>query len=247
MARFYPTIDDDFHGSDGEIQVYQALQQLSDGYVVFHSFRWLGEPGQYRSEGEGDFIIFHPTKGILSIEVKSGGIGYKEGSWIQINRRNQSEKRINPLGQAAETQYRIQRILRQHFPYDCPMIGRAAWFTSVAMDPKLRLPAEAVPEIILDQLSLAHPEEALDKVYSYWQEHLGRSFTPLKPPEFKALIQTLMPSFRIAETISSSSRETKTSYVQLTNQQFSILRFLQEQRTAAIYGPAGTGKRLCWP
>lgn len=45
MARFYPTIDDDFHGSDGEIQVYQALQQLSDGYVVFHSFRWLGEPG----------------------------------------------------------------------------------------------------------------------------------------------------------------------------------------------------------
>lgn len=100
MARFYPTIDDDFHGSDGEIQVYQALQQLSDGYVVFHSFRWLGEPGQYRSEGEGDFIIFHPTKGILSIEVKSGGIGYEEGSWIQINRRNNSKKRINPLGQA---------------------------------------------------------------------------------------------------------------------------------------------------
>lgn len=92
MARFYPTIDDDFHGSDGEIQVYQALQQLSDGYVVFHSFRWLGEPGQYRSEGEGDFIIFHPTKGILSIEVKSGGIGYEEGSWIQINRRNNSKK-----------------------------------------------------------------------------------------------------------------------------------------------------------
>ena len=57
MARFYPTIDDDFHGSDGEIQVYQALQQLSDGYVVFHSFRWLGEPGQYRSEGEGDMLI----------------------------------------------------------------------------------------------------------------------------------------------------------------------------------------------
>lgn len=120
MARFYPTIDDDFHGSDGEIQVYQALQQLSDGYVVFHSFRWLGEPGQYRSEGEGDFIIFHPTKGILSIEVKSGGIGYEEGSWIQINRRNNSKKRINPLGQAAETQYRIQRILRQHFPMTVP-------------------------------------------------------------------------------------------------------------------------------
>ncbi len=179
MARFYPTIDDDFHGSDGEIQVYQALQQLSDGYVVFHSFRWLGESGQYRSEGEGDFIVFHPTKGILSIEVKSGGIGYQDGSWIQINRRNNSEKRINPLGQAAETQYRIQRILRQHFPYDCPMIGRAAWFTSVAMDSKLRLPAEAVPEIILDQLSLAHPEEALDKVYAYWKDHLGRSFTPL--------------------------------------------------------------------
>ena len=132
MARFYPTIDDDFHGSDGEIQVYQALQQLSDGYVVFHSFRWLGEPGQYRSEGEGDFIIFHPTKGILSIEVKSGGIGYEEGSWIQINRRNNSKKRINPLGQAAETQYRIQRILRQHFPYGLVHVGRHGFETASA-------------------------------------------------------------------------------------------------------------------
>lgn len=69
MARFYPTIDDNFHGSDGEIQVYQALQQLSDGYVVFHSFRWLGEPGQYRSEGEA--ILSFSTRPRASYPSKS--------------------------------------------------------------------------------------------------------------------------------------------------------------------------------
>jgi hypothetical protein len=33
MARFYPTIDKNFHGSDGEQLVYNALRQgLSDNF-----------------------------------------------------------------------------------------------------------------------------------------------------------------------------------------------------------------------
>ena len=54
----------------------------------------------------------------------------------------------------------------------------------------------------------------------------------------------LLPSFQIAETISSSARENQTSYVQLTHQQFAVLDFLREQKIAAIHGPAGTGKSL---
>ena len=52
MAKFYPTIDKNFHGSDGEQIVYDSLRNgLSDQYTVFHSFVWLGNEKQRRSEG----------------------------------------------------------------------------------------------------------------------------------------------------------------------------------------------------
>lgn len=36
---------DGFHGSEGERLVYEVLQRLSNDYVVFYSFRWLGGNG----------------------------------------------------------------------------------------------------------------------------------------------------------------------------------------------------------
>lgn len=103
MAIFYPSHVTDFHGSEGEKQVYEALHRLSNDYVVFYSFRWLGTITQRRSEGEADFVMFHPSKGVLSIEVKAGDIGYRGGNWIQTNRHTGEEKVIDSLGQAAES------------------------------------------------------------------------------------------------------------------------------------------------
>lgn len=45
MAIFYPSHVTDFHGSEGERLVYEVLQRLSNDYVVFYSFRWLGVTG----------------------------------------------------------------------------------------------------------------------------------------------------------------------------------------------------------
>lgn len=64
-------------------------------------------------------------------------------------------------------------MLRKNFPYPCPVIGRAAWFTSVVMSDKVPLSLEAVPDIILDQTSLEAPEEALDRAFLYWRQNLG--------------------------------------------------------------------------
>ena len=108
----------------------------------------------------------------------------------------------------------------------------------------MKLPPEAVREIILDQDSLAEPEKALDAAFAYWQRNLRFVPSPLTGGQYKELLHVLLPSFQIAETISSSARENQTSYVQLTRQQFAVLDFLREQKIAAIHGPAGTGKSL---
>lgn len=247
MARFYPTIDQNFHGSDGERIVYDSLKKgLADTYTVFHSFAWLGNEKQRRSEGEADFVILHPALGILAIEVKSGGIAYREGNWIQINRHTGEEKVIDPLGQAAESQHHIVNLLRQRLPnfFPHPIAGRAAWFTSVVLDKKIPLPPSASLDILLDETDLDKPEDGLKKVFSFWQKNIGIGKLNLSPSQFSQIVNTLMPSFRIAPAISSIMRENREQYIRMTSQQAAILDFLSEQPVAAIHGPAGTGKTL---
>lgn len=245
MAKIYPTIaPNNFHGSQGEKQVYDALASLSNEYIVFYSYRWLGTIHQRRSEGEADFLVLHPKKGILSIEVKAGGISYHDGQWIQTNRNTGSQKVIDPLGQAMESQFRVREIIRNKYGTRYKvLVGRAAWFTSVYISDKVPLPAEANSDIILDQGALDFPKEALDKAFSYWQKNMGWEQN-LSPADFKVIVKGLMPSFDIAETISSNFRTSEESYVQLTQRQGALLHFLQEQPMAAIHGPAGTGKTL---
>ena len=79
-------------------------------------------------------------------------------------------------------------MLRKKFPYPCPVIGRAAWFTSVVMSDKVPLSLEAVPDIILDQASL----EAPDRAFLYWRQNLGcKQSSYLNAGEYKELLRIL--------------------------------------------------------
>ena len=244
MAKFYPTIINGFHSSEGERLVYEAFSKLNNEYVIFHSYHWLGEINQRRSEGEADFVVLHPKKGILSIEVKAGGISYCDGNWVQTNRYTKENKIIDTLGQAAESQFRIQNYLRKHYHGQMPVIGRAAWFPSVSIHDKITLPLEVNRDIIFDVGSLINPSEDLDKAFLYWKENLGFRQTELCMHDFKDVIKLLMPNFRIVESVASTALEAKRSFILMNRQQASILYFLQEQPTAVIHGPAGTGKTM---
>ena len=74
MAKIIPSNikPDEFHNSYGEYQIYKALSQLSDDYIIFYSLHWNRKEKYGVSWGESDFTIFHPKRGILVIEVKSG-------------------------------------------------------------------------------------------------------------------------------------------------------------------------------
>ena len=245
MARMYPSVVQDFHNSQGEKLVYEALSTLNNDYTVFYSYRWLGTSQQYRSEGEADFLVLHPRKGILSIEVKAGGISFRDGQWIQTNRLTGEEKVIDPLGQAAESQHRVHNLLRGKFGtrFRDYMIGRAVWFTSAHFSSSVPLPPEVTSDILLDESALDYPEKALDMAFEFWQDNMNKR-QELNQGEFKEIVKFLMPKFEIVESISSYAREEKESYIQMTSRQGAVLHFLQEQPMAAIHGPAGTGKTL---
>ena len=112
MARMIPSNEtrEDFNHSVGEERVYNALSTLPDEYVVFHSVHWQtkGNRGQ-AVWGESDFAVFHPKRGLLVIEVKSGGIDCRDGIWYQTNTITQITKEMkDPLVQEKSTSSTFQ-------------------------------------------------------------------------------------------------------------------------------------------
>ena len=244
MARFYPAFVGDFHGSEGERLAYRALESLGDDYTVFHSYCWLGDGARTAPQGEADFIVLHPQRGILAIEVKAGGIAYEDGAWQQTNRRTGETKVIYPFQQAENSRQRILSELRRRMPQSFPLVGKAVWFTSVQIPKGKALPLESPREIILDADDLAAPKARMEAIYDYWHSLLGIPERAQSPTAFRQVVQTLQPVFRIVETLSSVSRAVEQSTARLTNAQFALLEYLADQRTAAIHGAAGTGKSL---
>ena len=84
MPEFIPPLPKDFHGSMGEKIVYDAFRTLPDHYMVFHSFAWTEEENKsFHKQGEADFLVYDPSRGLLVIEVKSGEITIENEEWFQ--------------------------------------------------------------------------------------------------------------------------------------------------------------------
>ena len=117
MAVMYPTDLENYNCTDTEREMYEAFRdQLPQRYQVFYSIRWFETNEENkRVDSECDFLVFDPSFGFLTIEVK-GGIGIeievaediekKHGmkvveipkcSWVVFRCEGQDEKDINEL------------------------------------------------------------------------------------------------------------------------------------------------------
>ena len=92
-----------------EKKVYDILRdRLKDEYTVFYSFEILREnrDGKF-AESETDFLIFHPDRGFIGLEVKGGNIAYRDGCWSQNGR----PLRRSPFAQAHDAIHDLERWL----------------------------------------------------------------------------------------------------------------------------------------
>jgi hypothetical protein len=95
MATTYPRVllDADCK-SDAEREVFSLLKaRLDDPWEVFHSAGWVARhPGTGADDGEIDFVLVHPERGVVCLEVKGGAIGCNHGEWerraIRSSRRS---------------------------------------------------------------------------------------------------------------------------------------------------------------
>jgi hypothetical protein len=240
----------DFHNSKGEERLYQALRTLPDEITVIHSLRWV-HPGNARSlkldlgaQGEGDFVIFDPRRGILVVEVKGGRVWCAQGEWFQQNRRTGEIFRINPEAQASNTMHRIRsELIDRVRSTEGLVFGHAVWFPDGAVDCSL-LPINYHAEITFHGDHVAEPALAVTTAFNFWSRALERRSKGLSPDQAQRVMDVLAPSLSIVRSVRQTLDEREERLLQLTQEQAAVVQFLDEQAHAAIHGAAGTGKTL---
>lgn len=251
MARMIPNTMQDDNDSYGEKQVFEALRtKLGPDYVVFHSVRWNDIYSAKRTIwGESDFTIFHPQKGIIVIEVKSGGVEYDGNSWSYVRTDNHKRYSMkNPLKQADKSKYRFVDLLEDLFEEnECSpkikcQIEPAVWFPSVSSRTDVgNMPMEYHEEIVLLENALDDPETFIDKIYDFYNM---KELTYLTPNIADLVVDAFAPHFRAVASLKSKREEQKDLFFRLTEEQNALINYLEEQKVAAIQGAAGTGKTV---
>lgn len=244
-----PTTPPDFHGSAGEERVFRSLRSLPDNVIVIHSFRWL-HPGNasvltrhLKAQGEGDFVLFDPARGIMVVEVKGGEVWCESGEWRQRNRRTGQVQIIFPETQASDTAYRIGPEVIEKVPEAEKLLYcHAVWFPDGAID-RSKLPMNYHRDITLDAEDVARPAQAIQRAFDYWASRLpGRR--GVDEDIARQVVEALAPSLSIVRSVRQTLDEREEHFIRLTQEQARIINFLDEQLHAAILGAAGTGKTL---
>jgi hypothetical protein len=241
MVRFIPEVAPGDIVHDSERVVYEALRGLPTGFVVLHSFPWLrpardltGEPLR---EGEADFVILHPERGILVLEVKGGRPELTGRMWS----RGGKEMR-DPFDQARRSRYALldaieertrKRVHRGLFTHGDVVVFPHARFAGL-------LPVNSDPRILVDTSGVATLPASIEAAFSAWT----RSETHLSPSQFSELLGALMPKLRLMRCAGAEVSAEHDRIVQITLDQRATLLGLLENERVLVEGTAGSGKTL---
>lgn len=229
--------------STAELVLLEAFDKLPDDFTVLHAVKWIGL--KQGTVGEIDFLIAHPTHGVLVLEVKGGVISIQQGEWYSTGRNG----RISPIKDPCKQADRSRWVLSDHLG-DHPQAKnlRFAIFPAIAF-PDSRVAGNIRPDcpqdIFIDLTHLDNLEARLMQIFAYWKAHADVKNSRMDGQKaVDALVSLFVPTRtlqpRIAELFAQENRKIE----ELTRQQFVILRHLRLHKRAAVVGGAGTGKTL---
>ncbi|RMD77768.1 MAG: DUF2075 domain-containing protein, partial [Lentisphaerae bacterium] len=222
-------------------------RQLSSDFTVIHSYPWLACDGRGRAthpmrEGECDFIIIHPRFGMLALEVKSGTLTYqrKSGNWFREEDHSVIQ---DPYRQAQRSMHYLVQCLKKK----CRVWQKnnIPFAFAVAFPDTEALPS-SLPEHVRPEISILHPhlddlQHRLETIYRCWQRPLD---VPLSGSEVDAIVDCLLPEFRLTPSLNFHLEENQTQLVRLTEAQWHVLQACAHNRRLLIKGNSGSGKTL---
>lgn len=248
MATIYPTPISPDTESNAERKLYVAFRkQLDDSYTVFHSIRWISRnPKRHKPVSEVDFVIAHPEKGVLLLEVKGGGVHLEGGRWYTINRYgNREQLKEDPFVQVQNNVYALLDWLNCHeltrfYSYS---IFHAVAFPDIRLEEGEHLRPDIPRQIVIDETQTHDLATVVPAIFDYWRVRYPHRHPP-GAAGVKQLVKLLFPQRTLKSYISYVFEDEERLIKQLTESQYSVLKLLRYQRRATIVGGAGTGKTM---
>lgn len=232
-----------------ECDVFRRLEVvLDDSFVVFYSRPWLGlKPDGEEIDGECDFIVAHGERGMLTLEVKGGAVAYdpRTEQWTTRDRWKVTHNIKNPVQQARSAKHELlkklnasphwkARRIRARHGVVLPHSSAPPYDLGADMPRRIFCFAErfegGLRDWILERFGDAPPDEARTR-------QLGRD-------GLEALEKILAKPFQLRTPLGTVLSTDDAALQVLTQQQFHILRAIEEVPRAAISGGAGTGKTV---
>lgn len=246
MAIMIPENPREYKPESLEGVMFNALSKMEGDYYVIHSFRFTHVSDNVLKEGEADFVVFNPHKGILFIEAKAGAVSYEMGSWKYSS--GDDMKHGGPYNQASGNKYDLLETMKNSSLKDvakrCKFL-HAVWFPSIDNSKlsKINFPREFEKSITLTKEDLVNPQAKIDSIFDLeldFPVHTDLSENDTK----RILREVLCPFFSIFPSNSFNNDLKKIEFNRLLDEQKCILKFLIEQKCAVINGAAGTGKTM---
>lgn len=207
--------------SRAETKSFEALRdQLSDEWEVFHSAGMIIRDGaEGARDDECDFVLCHPEQGIISLEVKGGGIESRFGEWFRTDSDGKKERSPDPFQQASDHTWSLRRKIDEVDGWRGKdlFLVHALWFPDITAH-KLVLAPDAPPEIILDRHDLKDVPTAIERVLAY---HRGAKEKRKVPGEAGAemLRDLLAPQVRIDVPMATAFADEEDELIELTREQ----------------------------
>ena len=229
MARTFP--DDLPAAPASERVVFAALKaRLPDPWQVWHGVAYSA--AQTGAEGEMDFVVAHPDRGLVVIEVKGGQLTCRGGRWFQDGRR----LREAPAAQATREAHALVRAWEARFGAPPPFpVAHAVWFPGVK--PFVPEPLD-LAGITLYANALRDPEPALLRLLAA-EGHAVKA-----PVDLAALESLLSPTVDLRRDWVLRRDLQDASIARLTEEQARAFDAFAEFRRFRVRGCAGSGKTL---
>lgn len=237
MAKVFPADREPEY--DSEQRVLAALRELDDDWHVFHNIKWQALRRGRQGDGETDFALFHPTKGIVVIEAKGGEIVLEGRDYKRLLGDGRLKAITNPFDQAAACKRQLSEFLAGSVPGldHGPRVGHAVAF------PQGRVVSQMGPqgprEIIIDAGDLADIAATMERITTHWDPP-----TELDAEQLGMIARLLLPSVRVRRVLADQVADASRAIIELTTEQFEVLDGLSGNRQALITGGAGTGKTV---
>lgn len=256
MAKIIPQLDELAldklkKKSRAEARVYQQCKSLGSDFLILFSVPWINvTPYGTPKDGETDFIVFHPDKGILVIEVKGGGVVFDPttDTWTSRDASGEQHSIKNPFWQARNSKYALIEYLKQDQEWPHlnlrPVFGHAVLLPDISDATSLVGP-DRPTEIVGTQSDASDLDRWIESVYQYWTgQPQNNSVTKLGSKGIGYVDRHFCSAREAKPLLSIILQDEEEKRIELTREQGLVIAALKQQRRAAIAGGAGTGKTV---